>query len=257
MGTLQIVERTRETWRVHGPRAGMYDAQVRALNRVVGVEILKGMAVTLGDVTDASLFEAPGYEGRFATPAELAPFASDPALELSAEFLARAQARGDRCYALFAGRELAAYGWYSSVPTPIDDTFVLHFDRAYMYMYKGYTAPAHREELLHPVGICRALRAFTAEGKRGLVSYVHANNFAARKAGASIGYRTFGELYLMRLGASSFAYASRGCHAYGFTARPSRAAPPQLGGGHEPTVAQQLSRASLRLLSTLAIFADP
>jgi len=55
------------------------------------------------------------------------------------------RARGDRCYALFDGELLAAYGWYSDLPTPIDEHFVLHFDRTYTYMYGvGYTLPAYR-----------------------------------------------------------------------------------------------------------------
>ena len=55
--------------------------------------------------------------------------------------LAAPCSEGDRCYALFDGELLAAYGWYSDLPTPIDEHFVLHFDRAYTYMYAGYTLP--------------------------------------------------------------------------------------------------------------------
>ena len=43
--------------------------------------------------------------------------------------LAAPCSEGDRCYALFDGERLAAYGWYSDLPTPIDEHFVLHFDR--------------------------------------------------------------------------------------------------------------------------------
>jgi hypothetical protein len=255
MGARQLVETTRHAWRQHGPRAGLYDMHVRALNRVAGVEILKGMVVTLADVTDATLFEAPGFEGRFTTAEELAPFAADPAYDLPPDFVATAFARGDRCYALFDGPKLAAYGFYARMPTPIDDHFVLRFDPAYTYMYKGYTAPAYRGKRLHAVGMCRALRAFTQEGGKGLVSYVLANNFGSLKSVARMGYRIFGEVYLMRVGGRAFAHATAGCAAYGFGAQPV-ARPGLPGGSGLQALTREMSLAALRVLAMLALFTD-
>jgi hypothetical protein len=125
------------------------------------------------------------------------------------------RARGDRCYALFDGESLAAYGWYSNLPTPIDEHFVLHFDRAYTYMYGGYTLPAYRGKRLHAVGMCRALRAITEEGKKGLISDVFSNNFASLQSVTRMGYRIFGEVYLFRAGNHCFTYATNGCRNYG------------------------------------------
>jgi hypothetical protein len=255
MGARQLVETTRDAWREHGPRAGLYDVHVRALNRVAGVEILKGMVVTLADVTDASLFRAPGFEGRFATAEDLAPFTADPAYDLPAAFVAGAFARGDRCYALFDGAKLAAYGFYARVPTPIDDDFLLHFDPAYTYMYKGYTSPAYRGKRLHAVGMCRALRTFTHEGGKGLVSYVLANNFSSLKSVARMGYRIFGEVYLMRAGGHAFAHATPGCAPYGFGARPVNAPAVPAGSGWQG-LTRELSVAALRLLAVFALFSD-
>jgi hypothetical protein len=231
---------------------------MRALARVVRVEVLRGMAVTVEDVPDRGLFEAPGFTGRFATEEDLAPYASDPEMDLPADFVAEAFARGDRCYALFAGAELAAYGWYARLPTRIDEHFLLHFDSSYTYMYKGYTGRAHRGKRLHAVGMCRALRAFTDEGHRGLVSYVLANNFASLKSVARMGYRIFGDVYLVRWAGRSYAAATRGCAAYGFRAEvlppPLPPTPPLPLAPRARALVQSASLTAMRWLAMFAIY---
>jgi Tfp pilus assembly protein FimT len=82
-------------------------------------------------------------------------------------------------------------------------------------MFKGYTLPAYRGQRLHAIGMCQALRAFTVEGKKGLVSYVASNNFSSLRSVARMGYQTFGNLYLARGGNHALAFASGGCLPYG------------------------------------------
>jgi len=212
----KIVKYFRETSSKYGAGAVLHDVECRLVNKIMHFQIMKGMTVRLRDVTDPGFFEAPGFEGRFAREDELARFAHDGAHDMSDDFLRTAHARGDRCYALFDGDSLAAYGWYSDLPAPIDEHFVLHFDPAYTYMYKGYTVPAYRGKRLHAVGMCRALRAFTEEGKQGLISMVLSNNFASLHSVTRMGYRIFGQAYVLRLGNRSFTYATRGCRDYGF-----------------------------------------
>jgi hypothetical protein len=200
----------------HGPAAAIHDFAMRAANHVADVQVLKGMTAHLRDVTDPDLFEADGYEGRFATMDELMPYAETGEHEFSIAFVRRAFARGDRCYALFHQGTLASHGWYSNRPTAIDPYFDLHFDPAYTYMYKGYTAPAYRGQRLHAVGMCRALRTVTEEGKRGLISYVFSNNFASLRSVHRMGYRIFGTVIAVRAGSSALVHATRGCKAYDF-----------------------------------------
>ncbi len=200
----------------YGVAAAMYDLGFLAINTVVQFQILKGMAVRVQDVKDASLFDASGFEARFASEDELARYARDPACAMRPEFVREASARGDRCYALFDGEVLASYGWYSNRPTPIDEHFLLHFDPAYAYMYNGYTAPAYRGKRLHAVGMCRALKAVTDEGRRGLVSWVLSNNFASLRSVTRMGYRIFGDAYLLRAGSLCFGFSTSGCAEYGF-----------------------------------------
>jgi len=204
-----------ENIRKYGLAATLHDIECRGVNKIAYFKILEGMTIRLQDVRDPTLFEAQGFDARFVDADELAKFAYEPVYDISVDFLRKARARRDRCYALFDGELLAAYGWYSDLPTPIDEHFVFHFDRAYTYMYGGYTLPAYRGKRLHAVGMCRALRAITEEGKKGLISHVFSNNFASLQSVKRMGYRIFGEVYLLRAGNHCFSYATNECRNYG------------------------------------------
>ena len=240
MQAQQIVRRVRENVLKYGRRAALHDLECRIVNRVTHLEILKGMVVELPDVRDPELFDAPGFEARFVDEADLERYAHAGTHDFTLQFVDEALGRGDRCYALFDGDVLASYGWYSLLPTPIDEHFVLHFDPTYTYMYKGYTIPAYRGKRLHAVGMCRALQAFTEEGKRGLISYVLSTNFASLRSTERMGYRIFGDIYLVRARGHSLAFATRGCRPYGFRAETTTAraalpaSQPSLSAAHRP-----------------------
>ena len=124
-------------------------------------------------------------------------------------------------------RDVTTHGFALNVTTDLSyfemiEHLVLHFDPAYTYMYKGYTVPAYRGARLHAVGMCQALRAFTTEGKAGLISYVQSNNFASLRSVARMGYRTFGRVYVLRRGSRAFLYATRSCRDYDFWVESTR-----------------------------------
>jgi hypothetical protein len=214
----QFVQQFQENAGRYGARAALYDLHVRAVNRVMSFDVLRAMRVSMADVTSAEMFDAPGFEARFLSNAELHAKAREGTHDFSPEFLEHARARGDRCYGIFDGDALASHGWYAERSTPIDAHYMLHFDPSYTYMFKGYTLPAYRGKRLHAIGMCRALRAFTEEGKNGLVSYVASNNFASLKSVARMGYRIFGNLFLARAGKHAVAFASGGCLPFGVRA---------------------------------------
>ena len=178
MQVVRIGRHVREAFQRYGTSAVVHDLGCHAANIVADFQILKGMTAHLRDVRDPHMLETPRFEGRFVSADELAR-RYEGSYGLSVEFLRDASDRGDRCYGLFHEGVLASYGWYAAVPTPIDGHFVLHFDPTYTYMFNGYTAPAYRGMRLHAVGMCQALRAFTEEGKKGLIAYVQSNNFAS------------------------------------------------------------------------------
>jgi len=196
------------------------DLGLRGLNRLAMVRILKG--VTIDCVNAACLECAKSYEGMFLDRPALTDLVRNrPEYQMSDGFLREAFAKGDECYGILDGPVLAAYGWYSNRPTAIDAPGVtLHFNPRYIYMYKGFTHVKYRGERLHAVAMTRALAAYLAKGYAGLVSYVEWNNFSSLKSCYRMGYRDFGNLYLVRLLDRYFVDASRSCAQYGFHLEP-------------------------------------
>ena len=212
----RVAANLREHYRLYGVAATLHDITYRVVNRIASLQILKGVVARLQDVKDPDLFDARGFDARFVGEDELMELACDGSNELALDFLRDALRRGDRCYGLFDGGALAAYGWYSNLPTPIDEHCMIHFDSSYTYMYKGFTVPAYRGKRLHAVGMCRVLRAISAEGRKGLISWVYSNNFASLRSVARMGYRFFGEVYVLRFADHCFTWSSPGCREYSF-----------------------------------------
>ena len=231
MDTRMAVAKLMDSVRTYGILATLHALQCRLVRTVAHFQILRGMTVTVGDVRDRSLFDAAGFDARFVDADTLWGYTLDSSHQMTPEFLRTALARGDRCYALLDGGRLAAYGWYSDLRTPLDADFVLHFDRAWTYMYKGYTMPAYRGRRLHAVGMCGALRALTDEGKKGLISCVASDNFASLRSVTRMGYRIFGDVYLLRAAGRSFTHATRGCQPYGFRVEALSGAPEKAVAG--------------------------
>jgi len=209
------LQRVNESVKRHGLVNTVSDLVLKGVNRRIVFRILKG--VKIEQVNPAYLACDQKYEGRFLDRADLAAFADRSEFDLSADFLERAFAKGDECYGFLAGGMLAAYGWYSRQPTAIDlPSLVLHFNRQYVYMYKGFTHPEHRGQRLHAVGMSRALQAYLAQGFRGIVSYVEKTNFDSLRSCYRMGYQDFGSLYVAGLPNHYLLHASRGCRAMDF-----------------------------------------
>src|SRR5882672_2783246 len=121
----------------------LHDLALRAANRALVIKILRGM--TAERVNADYLACREPYRSMFLDEKRLRGFGRDPANDLPESFLDEALAQGDECYGILDGELLAAYGWYSRRPTPIDppDLLLDPGDR-YVYMYKGFTHPGHR-----------------------------------------------------------------------------------------------------------------
>lgn len=213
--------RTRDIIKAHGVAAGMGDLVYRGVNRITEVTVLNAMALTMVTV-DGSFLDGPdrgwGFVGLDEIIAQVR--ANGEALDLDEHFVRTASARGDRCYGVIDGGVLGSYGWYSELPTEVNRDLVLHYDSSYSYMYKGFTVPALRGKRLHGIGMARALAALTAEGKKGLVSYVASNNFASLRSCERLGYVEFGHVMAATLGGRILMHATRGCGAFGFHVEP-------------------------------------
>lgn len=201
--------------RSFGPAATLHDLQQRAVNRVVALQILRGMTVSLGDVL-TELFDAGDYRARFATRDEVLAATESDEAGMSPAFAQGALDRGDRCFALFGGARMVSFGWYARQPTLVTSGLLLHFDPAWVYMYRGYTLRAYRGQRLHGTGMALALREHARRGARGLITYVRSTNFASLRSVERMGYRGFGELYLARVLGRVETWTSPSCADYGF-----------------------------------------
>lgn len=208
----------------HGAGALLHLLWVQLVNRIVRFKILRGVHVANADPD--FLGYPPHYTPSFLPPGALHEFAADPATEMSRAFVDEALRNGDECYAICDGEMLAAYGWYSTRPTPIDPAeLLLEFADSYVYMYKGFTHKAYRGQRLHAIGMTRALQHYLDAGYRGIVSYVDSTNFDSLKSCFRMGYQVFGSVYVVQIFGRYFAWASPGCDAFKFrvTSREPRA----------------------------------
>src|SRR5687767_7294314 len=94
-----------------GMRGACYDLAYRVGQKAVGLRVFQGMSLTPASLDPAFLRAEAPYEHGFLDETALRRYARVPGLELDDRFLEEAFARGDRCYAVWAGDDLAAYGW--------------------------------------------------------------------------------------------------------------------------------------------------
>ncbi len=199
-----------------GTAALLTDLFSKGLNQVTYYKNLVGMTLELESLDPTYLAIPDCFTGRFLTREELLQYAQDPQNDMPPSFLEYAFAKQDQCYGLLYQDQLAAYGWYSNLPTRLSHELSLHFDNAWMYMYRGYTRKEFRGKRLHAVGMANALKRYTDLGFRGLISYVEANNFSSLRSVFRMGYKEFGHVYIVKVWGSFFFYRSSSCDDYGF-----------------------------------------
>jgi len=215
MADLPIVQKALRRVQRHGLANTLHLLAVRLINQVVRFKILRGVHVAKAD--PAFLDYPPAYTPSFLLPGALQAFADDPRSEMSRPFVEDALRHGDECYAICDGEKLAAYGWYSTRPTPIDPSdLTLQFADGYVYMYKGFTDRDYRGQRLHAIGMTRALQHYLDTGYKGIVSYVESTNFDSLKSCFRMGYHVFGSVYVLRVFGRYFTFASPGCDAFEF-----------------------------------------
>ncbi len=192
----------------------VYDITFRAINQIAYFKILKGMKI---DLVNPRFIEVDNrYCCCFLTADLLRDYSKQPEYEIAPEFLEQALSKGDQCFGIVDGDKLASYGWYSNKATIITDELSLHFNPQFIYMYKGFTHNDYRGQRLHAIGMNLALRAYLQQGFQGLVSYVESNNFSSLKSVYRMGYKDFGEIFIMKAADKYLIFPSPGCKQYGF-----------------------------------------
>jgi ribosomal protein S18 acetylase RimI-like enzyme len=223
-----------ETLVRHGLASTLYYGLYRCANRLTDAALWNILALTMERVDRTLLDEACVDE---VTAETLRPFVGR-GNTLTHEFLDQAEARGDRCFAVFWAGRLASYAWYAHRPTPLltlGEDVVLRFDPQWAYLHNGYTHPLHRGLRLYPTLIAMAVKTLAAEGRRGLISYVASSNFAALKAARGMGFEQVGRFAAVRIGGQVRGRFTRRCDAYGLSVSCTRAHPSTRRGGRDAT----------------------
>jgi hypothetical protein len=225
-----IRDELRRSMQAFGLRRTLADVGLRALNRVVSLQLIQGVLLEPGPALQSE--PDKGYRFCKFDKETLLPFAQTQEHELSELFLSEAFARGDVCYGFLHGAELAAFTFVTNLPTQDAQVYdpqralsclpregpglIVHFDDQYSYLYKGFTHPRHRGHRLHRLGVALSLVAELARGKRGLVSYVGLTDFAARGSATLAGFSEFGTLAALRVLGRELVIATTGCKPYQF-----------------------------------------
>ncbi len=176
----------------------------------------------------------------FLSPTELERYAASDVHELESDFVQGAVTRGDDCFGIFHGKELAAYSWYSTQPTAAEDGLTVSCSKKYVYMYKAFTHPEYRGRRLYALGVEHAVREYLKLGFQGMICYVQPQNLASLKALRRLGCETFGiASYLRR---TRWVHHSSGCHRVGFRVAKNDARPQALSNAQHPAPELQRTR---------------
>lgn len=213
MKVASVITSLQRNIRNHGLKAAFYDVAIRSINRFVYLKTLE--CVVIEQANHRALTLPANLECVHLDGARLSSFGREKENELPETFVRDALAQGDECYAVLDGSTLASYGWYSKTPTLVDRDLRLHFNRHYVYMYKGFTSKAYRGQRLHAIGMMFALEECRKQGFNGLVAYVESNNFDSLKSCYRMGYKTCGHIRVLRLAGRYFIQNGRGCSDYG------------------------------------------
>jgi hypothetical protein len=192
----------------------IYDLIYKSVNRLTLLMVLK--CVAIDSVDPKYLHGGDGYICEFLDPERLLTLSENREYQMERDFLDEAIAKGDECFAIFDGHRLASYGWYSTKSTKVNENLELHFDERHVYMYKGFTHPNYRGQRLHAIGMTMALNHYLNRGYRGIVSWVEANNVKSLRSCYRMGYKDFGEIYIVKLFRNHYIHCSEGCEDYGF-----------------------------------------
>lgn len=157
------------------------------------------------------------FSFRFLSPEEVRQFSTDPRNELEPEFVARAEAGHDLCFAALSGERLAAYGWYAlgSIEAKHGGGLATSFPASMAYMYKGFTHTDFRGKRLHGVAMGLALQELASRGIDQLLSTVDWTNWPSLKSCYRLGYTDLGRILSIGPACCQLTFASRAAKRLG------------------------------------------
>lgn len=169
---MEALRSDRRRW---GLGRALFSRLMRGLDRYAGFHLYRVFLRPLGIVRPA--VDDPSISLRMVRPDELYQATNDPELELAAEFVQEALARGDSAFGAFEGEKLVAYMWRTSTAAPhIDDLWVT-VRPPYGYGFKSFCRESHRGR-----GLAKAISFYSdvyglERGYTGIVGFVEVSNY--------------------------------------------------------------------------------
>lgn len=176
----------------------MHERLARALSRHAGLRVFRFFRRALDPATPATL--PGGVAVRMLGEGDLARVCHRPELDLTAEKVAAAYARGDFCAGAYDAGALVAYCWFAFAPAPHLDGVWADFHRQSVWIYKSLVLPSHRGR-----GIAPALYRFTdgpcvERGRSFSICCIESHNRPSIAAILRAGYAAAGYAGYLRRG---------------------------------------------------------
>jgi hypothetical protein len=182
---------------------------LRGAQQLSGFNLFRGLCLTQQSVR--ALPTLSGVEYRFVEPERLRQEAALADSGIQPGEVERQIDAGEECFGAFIGNELVSQLWFSSDSAHLKDEVFVHFNPAFAYSRWAFTRAEHRGKHLHALCKLKALEAYAARGRRGILSVVEAWNFPSLNAAAQAGCVRTGWMAL----AAKSVWTSEGCRRQG------------------------------------------
>jgi len=182
--------------------------------RYLGMNFLRVMQHEIGDAARAA--GGPrALECRELAEPEVLAFAADPALELDAQWVRGAFARGAVCLGALQQGRLLGYNWLAYGDTPYAEGVWVELDPSLRYSHKSFVRPECRGQRVIQGLHALADRPALWRGRRASVNFVEADNFASLAALQRAGARTLGYATYTKIFGALLAFRSPGLRRAG------------------------------------------
>jgi len=195
----------------YGYRKTAFDIILKIGYRAVKGQIFNVYALpTDGFTTNTFIADSIPYSFGFMELEQLLPLIRPEEMTMNHEFAKKGYAKGDKCFGVIDGENLAHYSWYATSPTVVLDELKFHFMKNKVYMFNAYTSRKYRGKKLYPLAVTQAVKSYISKGFDGALTIIAANNYSSISAIKQIGFSAIGRFYVSSVG-GSYVYPSSGC----------------------------------------------
>jgi hypothetical protein len=155
------------------------------LYKLAGVEFLYGVRLTQN--TAGVRTPAVNVDYHFVDADRLRREAGVQGSGLTLDDVERQLGAGEECFGAFVDDRLASYLWFSPGPAQLKGPIYVYFNPSYAFSRWAFTRKDHRGLHLHSLCKQKALKYYTAQGRRGILSVVYTWNSYSLNAAAHTG----------------------------------------------------------------------